>query len=82
MKKSVAPSLALVGFSLAITLGSPLLSAQSVNVSTWDNDNWRTGQNTDETTLKTGLVSQPIVFGRVCAARRALEGEFRTMLGG
>jgi hypothetical protein len=46
---------------------SPGALGQTVNVTTWHNDSWRTGQNTNETTLTTGLVGQPQVFGRVCA---------------
>jgi hypothetical protein len=57
----------LVSVLLVITLGSVLSLGQMVNVTTWHNDNWRTGQNANETTLTTGLVGQPMIFGRVCA---------------
>lgn len=37
---------------LAIAL-NPASSGGQVNVTTWHNDNWRTGQNTGEKTLTT-----------------------------
>jgi hypothetical protein len=54
MKNSATSIVASVVFSLAVTLGSALASAQTqctngVCVTTWHNDNWRTGQNTTET---------------------------------
>jgi hypothetical protein len=43
----------LLTVSLGVGLLSILSSAQSVNVTTWHNDNGRTGQNTNETHLNT-----------------------------
>jgi hypothetical protein len=43
------------------------LGAQSTNVLTWHNDNWRTGANTTETTLTTANVTQA-TFGKLCTA--------------
>jgi len=39
-----------------------------VCVTTWHNDNLRTGQNTNETTLTKALVGNPNSFGRICSA--------------
>jgi len=54
---------------LALFLGVGLLSirssAQSVSVTTWQNDNGRTGQNTSETTLTTGI--NDTNFGKICS---------------
>jgi hypothetical protein len=38
-----------------------------VNVTTWHNDNLRTGQNTNETTLTKSLVGNPTGFGKICS---------------
>jgi hypothetical protein len=43
----------------------PVLSHAQVSVTTWHNDNWRTGQNTNETTLTTGNVNLNS-FGKLC----------------
>ena len=51
--------------SLAVTVSSGVLAAQSVNVITWHNDIGRTGQNTNETVLTTSNVA-PTTFGRIC----------------
>jgi hypothetical protein len=51
---------------LGVWLVSVLSSAQSVNVTTWHNDNGRTGQNIDETTLTTSNVNQA-TFGKICS---------------
>jgi len=42
--------------------------ATGVCVTTWHNDNLRTGQNTNETTLTKALVGNPNSFGRICSA--------------
>ena len=49
-----------------LILTSTLLHAQ-VNVITYHNDNWRTGQNTKETVLTPSNVG-PNHFGKLCAA--------------
>jgi hypothetical protein len=36
--------------------------------------NWRTGQNTNETTLTTTLVGDPTTFGRICQ-KTTLDGK-------
>jgi len=53
----------LLTFFLGVGLVSVPSCAQSVNVTTWHNDNGRTGQNTSETTLTTGI-NQRFVNGR------------------
>jgi hypothetical protein len=64
MKKTFALTLVLAASSLTL----PAMSiGQSVNVITWHNDNWRTGQNTNETTLTTSLVSDDTKFGKKCS---------------
>src|SRR5579872_5975973 len=50
---------------LAVPLIPSSSLGQTVNVTTWHNDNWRTGQNTSETTLTTTLVGDPTKFGRI-----------------
>jgi hypothetical protein len=59
-------------FLLAMVFGLAQLNGQ-VNVTTWHNDNWRTGQNTQETTLKQANVGhkdaqhgKPDQFGLLC----------------
>jgi hypothetical protein len=59
---------------LAMTLIPPPSLGQTVNVTTWHNDNWRTGQNTNETTLTTTLVGDPTKFGRICQ-KTTLDGK-------
>ncbi len=51
---------------LVVILTSVLLNAQ-VNVLTYHNDNWRTGQNTSETILTPSNV-QDNTFGKLCSA--------------
>jgi hypothetical protein len=46
---------------------SATLTAQSTNVLTWHNDNWRSGANTSETTLTVTNVNKSM-FGKVCSA--------------
>jgi hypothetical protein len=57
-------------FSLAVVLAVVLTSASlcgqtGINVTTWHNDNWRTGQNTSETILTPSNVNQSN-FGLLC----------------
>ncbi len=55
-------------FSLAAILAialSPTSSVGQVSVTTWHNDNWRTGQNTSENALKTSNVNET-TFGLLC----------------
>jgi hypothetical protein len=52
---------------LLVVVGSATLMAQSTNVLTWHNNNWRSGANTTETTLTTTNVTKTL-FGRVCSA--------------
>jgi len=78
MGKSVTLALGFAVLCIAITLGSAPASAQiqctnGVCVTTWHNDNWRTGQNTSETTLTTALVGNPAIFGRKCL--RTVDGQ-------
>ncbi len=51
-------------FLLTVTTGVGLATGQ-VNVTTWHNDNWRTGQNTSETILKISNVNKAS-FGLLC----------------
>ena len=72
MKNNVTSVLGFAVFFLAVTLGSASSAAQvqcttGVCVTTWHNDNWRTSQNTNETTLTTTLVSDPTIFGKKCS---------------
>src|SRR5438445_10128644 len=53
-------------FLLALALGPALLNGQ-VAVTTWQNDNARTGQNTSETTLTRSLVGRVNTFGKLCS---------------
>jgi hypothetical protein len=55
---------------LAVVSSAVLSSAQAtspVSVTTWHNDNWRTGQNTSETILKPNNVGKA-TFGKICSA--------------
>ena len=52
---------------LLVVLSSATLMAQSTNVLTWHNDNWRSGANATETTLITANVTKTL-FGKVCSA--------------
>src|ERR1700722_17457536 len=52
---------------LLVVVGSATLMAQSTNVLTWHNNNWRSGANTTETTLTTTNVTKTL-FGKVCSA--------------
>jgi hypothetical protein len=56
-----------VWFVLTISVGNIFCTAQT-SVLTWHNDNWRTGQNNQETTLTTTLVGNKNQFGKVCTA--------------
>jgi len=54
--------------SLAVLVAAmhvPATAQTGVNVTTWHNDNWRTGQNTSETTLTTGI--NQYNFGKLCS---------------
>src|ERR1700680_258191 len=53
-------------FLLVLALGPGLLNGQ-VAVTTWQNDNSRTGQNTSETTLTRTLVGSVNTFGKLCS---------------
>jgi hypothetical protein len=59
-------------FLLALALGPALLHGQ-VAVTTWHNDNARTGQNTSEATLTRTLVGSVNTFGKLCSA--AVDGQ-------
>jgi hypothetical protein len=50
-------------FALTLVFGAPQLNGQ-VNVTTWHNDNWRTGQNANETILTTAINKNN--FGLLC----------------
>lgn len=59
----VTGSFSLLAVVLVVGAVAPVAGAQ-VNVLTWHNDNWRTGQNTQENTLTTALVGDKTKFGR------------------
>src|ERR1700687_5544137 len=42
--------------------------SSGVCVTTWHNDNLRTGQNTNETRLTKTIVGNPTTFGKICSA--------------
>ena len=67
------------GLLVTAVLLSSLLHAQThVNVTTWHNDNGRTGQNTNEATLKPGSGSvDKATFGKICSYKVAdgLDGQ-------
>src|SRR5580698_6076520 len=52
---------------------SPAISQAQVNVTTWHNDNWRTGQNVDETSLTPTTVA-PSAFGKICSVQSVAKG--------
>jgi hypothetical protein len=52
-------------FVLTIMSGVVRLNGQ-VNVTTWHNDNWRTGQNTNENVLKKSSFDNRAGFGQLC----------------
>jgi hypothetical protein len=60
MNRSVVAALSL----MTIMFGAAQLAGQ-VNVTTWHNDNWRTGQNTNEIYLKTSSFNSN-GFGLLC----------------
>lgn len=62
----VAVVLSFLVFFLGAAFGGGGCSAQT-NVTTWRNDNGRTGQNTSESTLTTSNVTEAR-FGKVCSA--------------
>ena len=62
---SAAGGLCLAIGVLAIAVG-PAVSQTGVNVTTWHNDNYRTGQNTSETTLTPSNVAKN-TFGLLCS---------------
>jgi hypothetical protein len=59
----VAEGASLAVTALCVVISVAFASAQ-VSVTTWHNDNWRTGQNTSETTLTTGI--SDLNFGKLC----------------
>jgi hypothetical protein len=67
------------GLLVSAVLAASLLRAQThVNVTTWHNDNGRTGQNTSETALKPGSGSvDKATFGKICSYKIAdgLDGQ-------
>jgi hypothetical protein len=52
--------------ALGMTFGSALSAAQ-VNVTTWHNDNYRTGQNIQEPHLTVAVVRDTSKFGKTCS---------------
>jgi len=64
------PYLPLLIAAMTLSTGSvaQVQCASGVCVTTWHNDNLRTGQNTNETTLTTSLVGNPNSFGKICSA--------------
>ena len=60
----ISPNAALSVAAVLALLLNPVSSGGQVNVTTWHNDNWRTGQNTHETTLTTSTVQNN--FGLLC----------------
>ncbi len=63
---SVLRAAALLSILLFFSAMLPMSTAQ-VNATTWQYNNWRTGQNTSETTLTTTSVTENR-FGKVCSA--------------
>ena len=54
--------------SLALILSLPYIQAAAqVDVWTWHNDNWRSGQNASESTLTPSNVNST-KFGKICSA--------------
>lgn len=60
-RRAVLAAMVFVG----VVAGSVVCAAQ-VSVTTWHNDNWRTGQNTSETVLTYANV-KPNTFGLICS---------------
>ncbi len=57
----------LLGFVYPLIALAGTLSTAQVNATTWQYNNWRTGQNTSETTLTTTNVRENS-FGKICSA--------------
>jgi hypothetical protein len=62
----------LAALFLAVVFAASGLQAQ-VNVITWHNDNWRTGQNVNETALTTSTVTKN-TFGKLCSVPFTSDG--------
>jgi hypothetical protein len=59
-------SVVVVGLALWMVLAAP--SRAQVNVTTWHNDLWRTGQNLNESTLTPSNVGSVNTFGKLCSS--------------
>ena len=62
----------LTALIVALAFSPAILQAQ-VNVTTWHNDNWRTGQNVEETSLTPTTVA-PSAFGKICSVQSVAKG--------
>jgi hypothetical protein len=51
---------------LSLVACGPMRATGQVNVTTWHNDNGRTGRNTNETHLSINTINTTSEFGRLC----------------
>jgi hypothetical protein len=63
--------LSVAAMTLTAVSAAQVQCSSGVCVTTWHNDNLRTGQNTNETTLTTSLVANTAAFGKICSSLAA-----------